>query len=100
MSTRISRRSAACACLLATTAIASPVFAQTVPPPPVRQSIDGNGVDLFLGTMNVDAPALTIGGADNGLSYYKLMRGGSWLTDNMTARLNLSGTTMTVSLGG
>ncbi|THD34612.1 MAG: hypothetical protein E7773_14640 [Sphingomonas sp.] len=64
----------------------------------MRESIDGNGIDLFLGTFNVNAPALTIG-ASQGLSYYKLSRGGGWF-DNLTGSMDLTGTTMTVILGG
>ena len=75
-------------------------IAQLAPPPSVRQSVDSNGVDLFLGTMNIDAPALTIGQAEpQGLSYYKLMRGAGW-SDNLIATINQTGSVITVSLGG
>jgi hypothetical protein len=89
--------------ILASTAItgtcfALPAAAQLAAPAPVRASVDGNGVDLFLGTFNVDAPALTIGGSQ-GLSYYKLNRGGGWF-DNLTASIDLSGSTMTIIVGG
>src|SRR4051812_23772315 len=92
------RRALACA-FLTTIALPSAAFAQLVPPAPVRQSVDENGVDLLRGTVSVDAPALTIGGSDNGLSYHKLARGFGW-TDNLIASLNLDTSTVTVSLGG
>ncbi|MFA5965681.1 MAG: RHS repeat-associated core domain-containing protein [Sphingomonas sp.] len=80
--------------------LATPALAQLAPPAPVRQSIDGNGVDLFLGTINIDAPAISMGGAaPQGLSYYQLYRGSGW-TDNIIATLNISGSVATVAFGG
>ena len=74
-------------------------LAQLAPPAPVRQSVDGNGVDLFLGTMNVQTPPLTIGQGDpQGLSYQKLNRGSGW-TDTLFVALNRSLGVMTVLLG-
>jgi RHS repeat-associated protein len=79
---------------------AAPAQAQLASPAPVRQSIDENGIDLFYGTVNIDAPALTMGqGSPQGLAFFKLTRGGGW-TDNVIATMNLSGSTMTISLGG
>ena len=75
------------AALLFSASLTSAARAQLAVPAPIRQTIDANGVDLFLGTMNVDAPALTIGGADpQGLSYRRLNRGSRW-SDNVTAAL-------------
>jgi RHS repeat-associated protein len=96
--TRFAARAAACA-LLATTCLTSPAGAQLAAPAPVRQNVDGNGVDLFQGTISLDAPALTLGQGEQGLSYFRLTRGSGW-TDNMTATLNKVGSTITVSLGG
>ena len=80
--------------------LAAPVCAQLVAPAPVRQSIDANGVDLFAGTMNADAPGVSKGqGAPQGLSYHLVNRGNGW-TDNLTATLHQSGSTMIVSIGG
>lgn len=78
---------------------AVPVAAQVAPPAPVRQSIDANGVDLFHGTFQMKGPTLSIGGEDQGLSYVRINRGTGW-TDNIVATIRLSGSTMTVSLGG
>ena len=72
--------------------------AQLVAPAPVRQTVDANGVDLFNGTYDADAPGVSLGGPQ-GLSYHLLNRGNGW-TDNLTATLNGVGNTMTVSLGG
>ena len=72
--------------------------AQTAPAAPVRSTIDGAGVDLFDGTVNVDAPAATLGGSDNGISYYRWNKGSGW-SDNLTAFLKLSGSIMTVAIG-
>ncbi|MCA1654753.1 MAG: hypothetical protein LC656_11485, partial [Sphingomonadales bacterium] len=99
--TSTSFRAGAIACaLLASTAIASPALAQLAPPEPVRQALDANGVDLFNGTLRVTAPALAMGqGEPQGLVYARYNSGSGW-TDNVTAALNLSGSTMTVNLGG
>jgi RHS repeat-associated protein len=81
-----------------TSGLAAPVAAQTVAPPPVRANIDGNGVDLFLGTLNVSGPVLSVGDND-GLRYQRLFRGGGW-SDNMIAAINISGLNATVTFGG
>jgi YD repeat-containing protein len=91
--------------LLVTTALAgaglvTPALAQLAPPPPVRQSVDGNGVDLFLGTLNVNAPAISMGGsAPQGLEYYRLNRGAGW-SDNLVATINITSSLVTVTFGG
>jgi RHS repeat-associated protein len=79
---------------------AIPAVAQVAPAPPVRQSIDGNGVDLFLGTMNVDGPALMAGqGGVEALSWQKFNRGSGW-GDNLVATLTENAGTAHVSFGG
>ena len=52
-----------CTTALATAALPNVAAAQTAQAAPVRQSIDGNGVDLFRGTVNLDSPSLRIGPA-------------------------------------
>ena len=91
--------------ILATTAIGGAVLApaaraQTAAPTPVRESIDANGVDLFLGTMNADGPVLSAGQSGaQGLAYRKLFRtGGSG--DNLMASLSVSGSNVYVYIGG
>ncbi|GAA0336010.1 hypothetical protein GCM10009087_53080 [Sphingomonas oligophenolica] len=81
------------------TGFALPAMAQTIPPAPVRQSVDPNGVDLFLGTVNVDGPALTAGAAGSpSISYYNVFRGSAF-ADSVTARFYISGSTVTISFG-
>ena len=93
LSTSVERRRAfARRSLLSVTTIlcsglAAPAFAQTAAPAPVRQSIDANGVDLFAGTLNVDAPGISMGQGDQGLSYRPLNRGSGW-TNSIAAALN------------
>lgn len=90
--------------ILASTALAggilaAPAAAQVAPPAPVRSSIDDNGVDLFLGTMNVDSPVLSAGGSGpQGLAYRKFNHGGGW-GDNLVATLSVSGSTVYVAFG-
>ena len=80
---------------------APPAFAQVAAPAPVRQSIDGNGVDLFLGTMNVDGPTLSAGqGEPQGLSWKKFTRGNGGWGDNVIATLTVDSGTVLVSFGG
>jgi RHS repeat-associated protein len=95
------------ACLLALSlgtilaaGVAIPVSAQVAPPAAVRQSIDGNGVDLFLGSLAIQGPSLSIGAAaPKGFEYYKIYRGAGW-TDNLIAVMNISGSVVTVTFGG
>ena len=96
-------RSLRLAALLSTSVIAGMSFAQsaqaqTAPAAPVRSSIDGNGVDLFDGTLSVDAPSISLGDNENGISYHRWNRGSGW-TDSSMAFMNLSGSIMTVAIG-
>ena len=47
--------------------LAQSAQAQSVPAAPVRSAVDGNGVDLFSGALNVDAPSMSLGDASNGV---------------------------------
>lgn len=63
------RRLLGCA-LLATTALGSPAFADNDDYiPPVRQAIDGNGIDLTTGKLIGGAPSISIGLGANGLTF-------------------------------
>jgi RHS repeat-associated protein len=84
--------------LLALAIASAPAAAQTAPPAPVRSSIDGNGVNLFDQTFNVEAPSLSLGGDDSGITFHRVNYGSTW-TDTTIGYLNLSGSTMTVSIG-
>ena len=95
--TRNLLRAGALSCaLLASTALTTPAVAQNAPPAPVRQNVDGNGVDLFLGGFNLDVPLVSIGSGPSALVYSRNNRG----SDNVSATLFLSGNVMKVSLGG
>jgi YD repeat-containing protein len=73
----------------------SPATAQVAPPAPVRQNVDGNGVDLFLGTFNVEAPSLSGG---RGIDWKKINLGAGW-GDNVVATLKEDAGVAYVSLG-
>lgn len=90
--------SRACAALLVTSALSTPAIAQLAPPP-VRQSVDKNGVDLFLGTFNARGPVLSLGQSDQGVSYYQTNTGSGW-GDNLIGEVYASGSTLTVWLEG
>ncbi len=74
--------------------------AQVAATTPVRQSIDSNGVDLFLGTINADGPALSAGQGEAGLSWHKLVRSNQVWGDNLVASLSVSGSTVYVAFAG
>ncbi|WP_174286081.1 RHS repeat domain-containing protein [Sphingomonas bacterium] len=74
-------------------------FAQLAAPAPVRSSVDGNSVDLFLGTFNARGAPITLGASSQGLTYQQINTGSGW-TDNTTVSLNQSGNIMTVAIGG
>ena len=77
---------------------ATQAAAQTVPAAPVRATIDGNGVDLFSGALNVDGPSVTVGDSSSGMDFHRWNKGSGW-SDNYSAFLNLSGPIMTVAIG-
>ena len=80
--------------------LAVPAYAQVAAPSPVRSDIDANGVDLFLGTANVDGPTLSVGdGQKHGITWRKFVRGVKGWGDSLTATLTVSGTTVYVSFG-
>ena len=76
----------------------APAQAQTAPPAPVRNNIDANGVNLFDDTYSVDAPSISMGSSGSGLEFHRVNYGEGW-TDATIGYLNLSGSTMTVSIG-
>jgi RHS repeat-associated protein len=95
--------SARMAALLATTIIASgaaaPALAQA-DPPPVRQAIDENGVDVMFRTFNTSESDLSIGSGDQGLSFERVWRGKEWRHNLMASITNNGGNLYTVSFGG
>ena len=92
--------SALLALLLAgTSVIAQTAFAQTVEPAPIRQSVDSNGVDLFLGTLNVSRTDISMGDAKTGMNYRRIWRKLAWV-DNYDIHLASSSGSITVTNGG
>ena len=95
---KISRRLRLALC--ATTGLcAAPLLAQ-IAAPPVQQNIDGNGVDVVLGTFNTSSNDLSIGPAGlHGLHLTREYRGSGW-RDNLIATLSGDIYNVTVSVGG
>jgi hypothetical protein len=58
------------AALLASTALATPSFAQTYEPME-RQAPDENGVDVISGKVTIPIKSVTVGSADSSLTYAK-----------------------------
>ncbi|MBY0568167.1 MAG: hypothetical protein K2P70_12690 [Hyphomonadaceae bacterium] len=88
----------ACAALIGV----SSAFAQSIPPPPVRATVDVNGVDLVDGALWVYSPSISIGQPGSGGFVYARWFDSSvqaW-RDNFTGTINSSGTTYTVTLFG
>lgn len=76
--------------------------AQSIPPPPVRATVDVNGVDLVDGSLRVLSPSISIGQPGSGALVYARWFDSSvqaW-RDNYTGTINSSGTTYTVTLFG
>lgn len=102
MKTSLARRAAFCA-LLAGTCLTAPAVAQlpgSIPAPPVRQSVDDNGVDVLRGTFVTSQTPLSIGpDAENGFAYtFQSFNAG--YRDAFQAFLSYSGSTYTVTLNG
>ncbi|HEV2364246.1 MAG TPA: hypothetical protein VGS12_08645 [Caulobacteraceae bacterium] len=70
-------------------------------PPPIRQSIDQNGVELATGDLIVATPQVSIGQGEGRLAYVRTFISSGW-TDNTTGTVNWNSTTnvATVSFGG
>lgn len=86
--------------MLAVAAGPGRALAQGVPPPPIRSTIDANGVDLISGDFTYSVEELSIGqpGA-GGLSYLRSFVETGW-RDNFVGTINSAGATYTVSFGG
>lgn len=88
---------------LALAAWAAPAAAQSpgaVPPPPVRQAVDEQGVDVIRGKFNAAQPSISIGPAyPHGLVYSATNAGSGWF-NGANSLISQSGSTFTVSVGG
>ena len=80
---------------------AGAVAAQSVAtsPPPIRSTIDGNGVDLVSGALRVATPQLSIGQGEGALTYTRFLTATGWV-DNLIGTINVNGSAITVSFGG
>jgi RHS repeat-associated protein len=80
---------------------AGPALAQgAIAPPPVRQAVDGNGVDVIRGTFNAGQPGVSIGPAyPHGLSYSAINSGPGWF-NAANSVISAAGTTYTVYVDG
>lgn len=86
------------AVIVTASGLAVPAFAQA-DPPPVRQAIDENGVDLMKMTFNTSATDVSIGSGDQGLAFERIWRGSGW-RHNLMATITYNGNRYTVSFGG
>ena len=92
------------AALLWTTALVSPALAQEYQPPappPIRETVDQNGVDLISGSLVGRTHSVSIGGPGAmGLSWSRSMMSDGSFRDSTAIILSISGSTYTVSVGG
>ena len=83
-------------------AVSSSAWAQSAlaGPPPVRATIDANGVDLTSGAFTLSTTEVVIGRpSGGGLTYIRSFYRDGW-RDNYVGTITSSGTTYTVSMGG
>ncbi|HEX8309063.1 MAG TPA: hypothetical protein VF645_11675 [Allosphingosinicella sp.] len=79
--------------------LATPALAD-VPAPPVRQTVDSNGVDVVRGTYNSNPTDITIGPAGlHGLAFTRYWSGHGW-RHSLVVTMSGSGLTPTVSIAG
>jgi YD repeat-containing protein len=57
--------------LLATSALTTPALAQQEGTPPPREFVDQNGVDLASGALSIEEPTVSIGTAQQGLTFHR-----------------------------
>jgi RHS repeat-associated protein len=85
------------ACVFALVALATPTSASAqaeIPPPETYNPVDGNGVNVFSGALEVPAPVISIGPTEGGLSFRRWWDTGlntydadnAW-RDNITSRI-------------
>ncbi|MGH8336103.1 MAG: hypothetical protein ACRETL_04605, partial [Gammaproteobacteria bacterium] len=68
--------------------------------PPIRSTVDANGVDLITDTFNLSSRDVSIGpSGSDGLTFVRSFFGTGW-TDNTIATITVSGSVYTVSFGG
>jgi RHS repeat-associated protein len=91
------RASAAAVAPLAWTALTAPAMAQTAPP--VNHNVDGNGIDLVLGTFELAQTLVSIGPEwPQGLQYMRMRNDAIWV-DNYTGGVYQAFNQVFVSVG-
>jgi RHS repeat-associated protein len=97
-------RAGSFAALLWTSALVSPAFAQEYQPPavpPIRQTVDQNGVDLISGTLVGRTHSVSIGGPGTmGLSWSRTVTSTGSFRDSTAIVMTVYEPTYTVSVGG
>ena len=68
-------------------------------PPPIRSTVDANGVNLVTGALTVSTPTISIGQGEGALSYVRQLIGTGW-TDNVTGTVSMTTQGYVVSVGG
>lgn len=103
MTNRFPRRAIARALLTTSALVATPAFAADyVPPPipPIRETIDQNGVDLTRGVLVGRTHTVSIGGAGAaGMSWSRTILSGGSHRDSTAIVLSVSGSSYTLSNG-
>jgi hypothetical protein len=98
------KRSTFVAALFATSALASPAVAQQYSPPgipPIRETIDANGVDLTRGVWVGSTHTVSIGGPGAaGMSWSRTIVSDGSFRDSTAIILSISGSSYTMSVGG
>lgn len=83
--------------LVASTALTRPATGQTAPP--VNHNVDGNGVDVVLGTFELAQTLVSIGPEwPHGLQYVRMRNGAQW-TDNFAGGIYQAFNQLFVSVG-
>jgi len=96
---RTARRALLSITTILSSGFAVPALAQTqTTNAPVREFMDGNGVDLMTGIFTATT-GIAVGDAENGLSFTREIRAGLSL-DSMLGEISINSPTYTVSLGG
>jgi hypothetical protein len=98
--TRFRASAFACA-FLASTALASPALAQItpIPAPPMIETVDGNGVDLSRGDLDLPGVSTSIGSGESGLAFSRSFTS-TWRGDSTRGSVAPSGgSDVTVTIG-
>lgn len=99
MKTTLLRAGALSCALLASTALVTPAQAQTPPPPPRFNQVDGNGVDLVNGDYFFSMVEGSIGAGEGALTLVRNWAGAAGWTDNWSGKLRVGASEAIVEFG-